>query len=113
MKKLLLKIVQIKRIKFDNSEPEHFNEKMLDWAAQDSLTIGGFAIPPVLLKVGEESDPFYQILSGNFQCCAARIAQGIDPLKREAIPAIVISDDDPNLKTFVHQMDNCNFYTIR
>ena len=116
MNKLLLKNVQVKRIDFDSETitVDDFSKKMLDWAAKDSLIIGGFAVPPTLLKVGGKlNPPYYKVLSGHFQCYAARIAQSLDPLKGKTIPAIVISDDDPNLKTFIYQMENCNFYVVR
>lgn len=95
MKKLLLTIVQTRKIAFDDSFDEAvFSKKNLNKAAEQSLQVGGFVIPPTLLRVGDELTPFYHILAGHFQCYAARIARNIDPVKGETIPAIVIINDD-------------------
>lgn len=107
MKKLLPLIVAVKRITFDDCpiRVSEFSEDGLSRAAQYSLEMGGFVVPPVLLKVGSEINPSYHILSGYFQCYAALRAYKLDPMRGETIPAVVIRDDDPNLDTFLRQLD--------
>ena len=107
MKKLLPMIVAVKRITFDDCpiRVSEFSEDGLNHAAQCSLEIGGFVVPPILLRVGSEANPSYHILEGYFQCYAALKAQAIDSMKGETIPAIVIRDDDPSLDSFLRQLD--------
>lgn len=110
MNKLLTKIVQVKKILFNGSVIESaFSENNLKYAAEYSLQIGGFVIPPTLLRVGSELNPSYKILAGHFQCYAALKAQSIDPVKGENIPAIVITEDDPNFEILLHQLNYINY----
>jgi hypothetical protein len=110
MKKLLPMIVAVKRIVFDDSTPESkFSENNLKYAAEYSLQIGGFVIPPVLLKKGTEMNPSYSILAGHFQCYAALRAYKLDSLRGETIPAIVIREDDENLDILLHQLNYINY----
>ncbi len=108
MHKLLPMIVAVKRIDFagDESTELKFPEDNLNYAAKKSLEVGGFVVPPVLLRKGDEINPSYQILSGHFQCYAARRAQKMDSLRGETIPAIVIRYDDPNWEILLQQL-NC------
>ena len=107
MKKLLLTIVQVKRIDFDDCTAtiDEFSEDMLAKAAQSSLEIGGFVIPPTLLRTGSELNPSYHILVGHFQCYAALRAYKLEPLRGETIPAVVIRDDDPKLDLLMYQLN--------
>jgi hypothetical protein len=110
MKNLLPMIVAVKRIVFDNSTPESkFSENNLKYAAEYSLQIGGFMIPPTLLREGTEINPSYRVLAGHFQCYAALRAYKLDPLRGETIPAIVIRKDDPNLEILLHQLNYINY----
>ena len=108
-------IVAVKRIDFDDCTAtiDEFSEDMLAEAAQSSLEIGGFVMPPILIRKGNELNLSYKILSGHFQCFAARIARTIDPLKGETIPAIVIRGDDPNLDLFFQQLLYSKLYADR
>lgn len=106
MNKLLLTIVQVKRIEFDDSIPESdFSDHGLNSASESSLEIGGFVIPPTLLRAGSESNPSYHVLVGHFQCYAALRAYKLDPLRGETIPAVVIRDDDPKLDLLMYQLN--------
>jgi hypothetical protein len=111
MKKLLLTIVQVKKIDFYDCPiaVDKFSENNLDYAAQYSLQLGGFVVPPTLLRIGTELNPFYRILAGHFQCYAALKAYKLDPLRGETVPAIVIREDDPNLDILLHQLNYINY----
>lgn len=110
MKKLLPMIVAVKRIVFDDAIPESkFSENNLKYAAEYSLRLGGFVVPPTLLREGTKMNPSYRILAGHFQCYAAQKARNLDPLKGETIPAIVIDEHDPNLDLLIHQLNYINY----
>ncbi|MEG4281081.1 hypothetical protein QUA62_27000 [Microcoleus sp. MON1_C1] len=72
-KKLMLSLVSVKRITSD--VPAHnFDENELEIAGELSLAIGGFIIPPVVVR----DSSGYKIVSGHFQFHASVLARRLN-----------------------------------
>jgi hypothetical protein len=84
-KKLMLSLVSVKRITSDVPAC-NFDRNELEIAGELSLAIGGFVIPPVLRRDGNN----YKVISGHFQYHAAVLARRLNPRAGETIPAIVL-----------------------
>jgi len=84
-KKLMLSLVSVKRISSDIPAC-NFDPNELEIAGELSLAIGGFIIPPVVVR----DSSGYKIISGHFQYHAAVLARKLNPRAGETIPAIVL-----------------------
>lgn len=88
-KKLNLSLVAVKRISFD-IPASNFDQFELEIAGELSLAIGGFIIPPVLVR----DSSGYRVVSGHFQFHAAVLARHLNPRAGEHIPAIVLEPEN-------------------
>lgn len=88
-KKLMLSLVSVKRISSD-IPASNFDPNELEIAGELSLAIGGFVIPPVLVR----DSSGYKIISGHFQYHAAVLARRLNPRAGETIPAIVLEAEN-------------------
>ena len=88
-KKLMLSLVAVKRITSD-IPASNFDQFDLEVAGELSLTIGGFVIPPVVVR----DSSGYKIISGHFQYHAAVVARKLNPKAGENIPAIVLESEN-------------------
>jgi hypothetical protein len=88
-KKLMLSLVSVKRITSD-VPASNFDSFDLEVAGELSLTIGGFVIPPVLVRDSRG----YKVISGHFQYHAAVMARRLNPRAGETIPAIVLEAEN-------------------
>ena len=88
-KKLMLTLVAVKRISSDVAAC-NFDRNELEIAGELSLAIGGFVIPPVLVRDSSE----YRVVSGHFQFHAAVLARRLNPKAGETIPAIVLEAEN-------------------
>lgn len=88
-KKLLPSLVAIKRISSD-IPASNFDQFELEILGELSLTIGGFIIPPVVVR----DSSGYKIISGHFQYHAAVLARQLNPKAGETIPAIVLESEN-------------------
>lgn len=88
-KKLMLSIVPVKRITSDIPAC-NFDRNELEIAGELSLAIGGFVIPPVLVR----DSSGYKVVSGHFQYHAAVLARRLNPKAGETIPAIVLEPEN-------------------
>src|SRR6478672_2999214 len=88
-KKLMLSIVPVKRITSD-IPASNFDQFELEVAGELSLAIGGFVIPPVLIR----DSGGYRVVSGHFQFHAAVLARQLNPRAGETIPAIVLESEN-------------------
>ena len=88
-KKLMLSLVAVKRITSD-IPASNFDHNELEIAGELSLSIGGFIIPPVLVRDSHG----YKIISGHFQYHAAVLARRLNPKAGETIPAIVLESEN-------------------
>ena len=88
-KKLMLSLVVVKRITSD-IPASNFDHNELEIAGELSLSIGGFIIPPVLVRDSHG----YKIISGHFQYHAAVLARRLNPKAGETIPAIVLESEN-------------------
>src|SRR6478672_3627802 len=79
-KKLMLSIVPVKRITSD-IPASNFDQFELEVAGELSLAIGGFVIPPVLIR----DSSGYRVISGHFQFHAAVLARQLNPRAGETI----------------------------
>lgn len=88
-KKLLPSLVAVKRITSDipASNFDHFE---LEIAGELSLAIGGFIVPPVLVR----DSGGYKVVAGHFQYHAAVLARRLNPRAGETIPAIVLESEN-------------------
>lgn len=82
-KKLMLTLVSVKRLTSDISA-SNFDQFELEIAGELSLAIGGFIVPPVLVRDS----------SGHFQYHAAVLARKLNPRAGETIPAIVLETEN-------------------
>jgi len=87
-KKLMLSLVAVKRITSD-IPASNFDQFELEVAGELSLAIGGFIIPPVLVR----DSGGYRVVSGHFQYHAAVLARRLNPRAGETIPAIVLETE--------------------
>jgi len=88
-KKLMLTLVAVKRISSDVAA-SNFDRNELEIAGELSLAIGGFVIPPVLVR----DSSGYRVVSGHFQFHAAVLARRLNPKAGETIPAIVLEAEN-------------------
>ena len=88
-KKLMLSLVAVKRITSD-IPASNFDQFELEVLGELSLSIGGFIIPPVLVRDSHG----YKIISGHFQYHAAVLARRLNPKAGETIPAIVLESEN-------------------
>lgn len=88
-KKLNLSLVAVKRISSD-IPASNFDQFELEIAGELSLAIGGFIIPPVLVR----DSSGYKVVSGHFQYHAAVLARRLNPRGGEMIPAIVLESEN-------------------
>ncbi len=88
-KKLMLTLVAVKRISSDVAAC-NFDRNELEIAGELSLAIGGFIIPPVVVRDSNG----YKIISGHFQYHAAVVARQLNPKAGETIPAIVLETEN-------------------
>jgi hypothetical protein len=78
-KKLMLSLVAVKRITSD-IPASNFDQFELEVAGELSLTIGGFVIPPVMVR----DSSGYKVISGHFQFHAAVLTRRLNPkIKRQ------------------------------
>ena len=84
-KKLLPLIVPISRISSDISV-SNFDRNELEILGELSLVLGGFLVPPVLVR----HSGGYKVVSGHLQYHAAVLAKQLNPRAGENIPAIVL-----------------------
>jgi hypothetical protein len=84
-KKLLPLIVPISRISSDISV-SNFDRNELEILGELSLVLGGFLVPPVLVR----HSGGYKVVSGHLQYYAAVLAKQLNPKAGENIPAIVL-----------------------
>ena len=88
-KKLMLSLVAVKRITSD-IPASNFDQFDLEIAGELSLAIGGFIIPPVLVR----DSSGYKVISGHLQYHAAVLARRLNPRAGETIPAIVLEAEN-------------------
>ena len=88
-KTLMLSLVAVKRITSD-IPVSNFDQFELEVAGELSLAIGGFVIPPVLVR----DSSGYKVISGHFQFHAAVLARRLNPRAGETIPAIVLESEN-------------------
>jgi hypothetical protein len=88
-KKLMLSLVSVKRITSDVPAC-NFDSNELEIAGELSLAIGGFVIPPVLVR----DSGGYRVISGHFQFHAAVLARQLNPRAGETIPAIILEEEN-------------------
>jgi hypothetical protein len=88
-KKLMLSLVAVKRISSD-IPASNFDQFELEVAGELSLAIGGFIIPPVLVR----DSSGYKVIAGHFQFHAAVLARQLNPKAGETIPAIVLESEN-------------------
>ena len=88
-KKLNLSLVAVKRITSD-IPASNFDQFELEVLGELSLSIGGFIIPPVLVR----DSSGYKVISGHFQYHAAVLARRLNPKAGETIPAIILEEEN-------------------
>lgn len=88
-KKLLPSLVAIKRISSD-IPASNFDQFELEILGELSLAIGGFIIPPVLVR----DSSGYKVVAGHLQYHAAVLARRLNPRAGESIPAIVLESEN-------------------
>ncbi len=88
-KKLLPLIVPISRISSDISV-SNFDRNELEILGELSLVLGGFLVPPVLVR----HSGGYKVVSGHLQYHAAVMARQLNPQAGENIPARVLESEN-------------------
>lgn len=88
-KKLLPLIVPISRISSDISV-SNFDQNEVEILGELSLVLGGFLVPPVLVR----HSGGYKVVSGHLQYHAAVLAKQLNPRAGENIPAIVLEPEN-------------------
>jgi hypothetical protein len=88
-KKLMLSLVAVKRIT-SGVPAGNFDRNELEIAGELSLAIGGFVIPPVVVR----DSGGYKVVSGHFQYHAAVLARRLNPKAGETISAIVLESEN-------------------
>ncbi len=88
-KKLMPSIVPVARITSD-IPASNFDPFELEILGELSLAIGGFIIPPVLVR----DSSGYKVISGHLQYHAAVLARRLNPRAGETIPAIVLEAEN-------------------
>lgn len=103
-KKLLPLIVPISRISSDISV-SNFDRNELEILGELSLVLGGFLVPPVLVR----HSGGYKVVSGHLQYHAAVLAKQLNPRAGENIPAIVLEEE--NQAAALSQLKRLKFAT--
>jgi hypothetical protein len=88
-KKLIFSLVAVKRISSD-IPASNFDQFEFEIAGELSLMLGGFIIPPVVVR----DSSGYKIISGHFQYHAAVMARQLNPKAGENIPARVLESQN-------------------
>jgi hypothetical protein len=88
-KKRMPLIVPISRISSDISV-SNFDRNELEILGELSLVLGGFLVPPVLVR----HSGGYKVVSGHLQYHAAVLAKQLNPKAGENIPAIVLEEEN-------------------
>jgi len=101
-KKLMLAIVPVGRISCD-IPASNFDRNELEIAGQLALTIGGFVIPPVVVR----DSTGYKVVAGYFQYHAAVAARQLNPKAGETIPVILLESE--NQATALSQLKMLRF----
>ncbi|MEG3972275.1 hypothetical protein QUA00_32340 [Microcoleus sp. T2B6] len=101
-KKLLPSLVAIKRISSD-IPASNFDQFELEVLGELSLAIGGFVVPPVLVR----DSSGYKVISGHLQYHAAVLARRLNPRAGETIPAIVLEEE--NQSAALNQLKRLKF----
>ncbi|MEG4446700.1 hypothetical protein QUB49_33925 [Microcoleus sp. AT9_B4] len=101
-KKLLPSIVPVARITSD-IPASNFDQFELEILGELSLAIGGFLVPPVLVR----DSSGYKVVSGHLQYHAAVLARRLNPRAGETIPAFVI--DAENQSAAIAQLKRLKF----
>lgn len=101
-KKLMLAIVPVGRISCDIPVC-NFDRNELEIAGQLALTIGGFVIPPVVVR----DSAGYKVVAGYFQYHAAVAARQLNPRAGETIPVILLESE--NQATALSQLKMLRF----
>ncbi|MEG3922969.1 hypothetical protein QUA07_28210 [Microcoleus sp. T3_A4] len=101
-KKLNLSLVAVKRITSD-IPASNFDQFELEVLGELSLAIGGFIIPPVLVR----DSSGYKVISGHLQYHAAVLARRLNPRAGETIPAIVLEEE--NQSAALNQLKRLKF----
>lgn len=101
-KKLLPLIVPISRIRSD-IPASNFDPNELEILGELMLSIGGFVVPPVLVR----DSGGYRVVSGHLQFHAAVLAKQLNPRAGETIPAIVLEPE--NQATALAQLKRLKF----
>jgi hypothetical protein len=101
-KKLLPLIVPISRIRSD-IPASNFDPNELEILGELMLSIGGFVVPPVLVR----DSGGYRVVSGHLQFHAAVLAKQLNPRAGETIPAIVLEPE--NQATALNQLKRLKF----
>lgn len=101
-KKLMPSIVPVARITSD-IPASNFDQFELEVLGELSLAIGGFIIPPVLVR----DSSGYKVISGHLQYHAAVLARRLNPKAGETIPAIVLEEE--NQSAALNQLKRLKF----
>lgn len=101
-KKLMPSIVPVARITSD-IPASNFDQFELEVLGELSLVIGGFIIPPVLVR----DSSGYKVVAGHLQYHAAVLARRLNPRAGETIPAFVI--DAENQSAAIVQLKRLKF----
>ncbi|MEG4589110.1 hypothetical protein QUA54_28420 [Microcoleus sp. MOSTC5] len=88
-KKLNLSLVAVKRITSD-IPASNFDQFELEIAGELSLSIGGFLVPPVLVR----DSSGYKVVAGHLQYHAAVLARQLNPKAGETIPVILLESEN-------------------
>ena len=101
-KKLMPSIVPVARITSD-IPASNFDQFELEVLGELSLAIGGFIVPPVLVR----DSGGYKVISGHLQYHAAVLARRLNPRAGETIPAIVLEEE--NQSAALNQLKRLKF----
>lgn len=101
-KKLLPSLVAVNRISSD-IPASNFDQFELEILGELSLAIGGFIIPPVLVR----DSSGYKVVAGHLQYHAAVLARKLNPRSGETIPAIVLEEE--NQSAALNQLKRLKF----
>jgi hypothetical protein len=98
----MLSLVSVKRIVSD-VPASNFDQFDLEVAGELSLSLGGFIIPPVLVR----DSSGYKVIAGHFQFHAAVLARQLNPRAGETIPVIVLESE--NQSAAMNQLKRLKF----
>jgi hypothetical protein len=85
----MLSLVAVKRISSD-IPASNFDQFELEVAGELSLTLGGFVIPPVVVR----DSSGYKVVAGHLQYHASVLARKLNPKAGEHIPARVLEPEN-------------------